>query len=170
MSWLQSFQVFFDQVQTKDTLFKGIGQASEQRCFSTILEEVESGNNSVGFLSGPDIVDKHVQRQPAESRQVLQSFRKDACKEECVVAHVAPDLSLAIKRTPIQQRIGFQWHFGHIFQPPSLSIANLVEILNMGEPDQDLRDAPARLGILDARIAGEASRYQMPKQLTQRVI
>ena len=49
MSSLQSFQVFFDQVQSKDTLFKGIGPAPEQRCFSTILEELKGACGSGGI-------------------------------------------------------------------------------------------------------------------------
>ncbi len=99
--------------------------------------------------------------------QAAQVFGEQPGHEQRIVADVAMDLTFAIEGLGLQEHLRFKQHVDDGVCRTALSVTDLVELIGVGEFDEEIGHVLGDIEIRPPEMFGEALFGQRPEQLTE---
>src|SRR5947209_3287939 len=101
---------------------------------------LELRHDEIALFASADDIDEVLQAGAAQAVMV-QALREHPGEEQRIITNVLAHLALVIKRrSGTVDRVGFQQHFSHIAERPSIGIPDPVQGFSLAELSQKVGD------------------------------
>jgi hypothetical protein len=158
------FKISLYTIQAMHAILELLAQPTKQWSGKTIFELIERAHDPIRLLARLNVVDQTIQPK-ASARQRRHIFGKHTREKKRVVADMLAHLSLALKRSGIQQRVGLDQHLTDLFQPLTAGIPDSIEVIDMNKVDQHIPYVNDHFVV-----CRKVPRYQFAEQPSQGVI